>query len=153
MFKNLYFLRDPAFRNHNFSDFWNAPGGGGGDPIEQISDEAIAGYIRRSYLPDSVMPGRAEGFPPDFHPILPVTLSRPSCESFIRAYLALPVTPRDYYLSKAFQFAYSVVVIRYFPECRHSDGPRCCSLSPARCIDSNVVIRSDKYPAGQQVTP
>jgi hypothetical protein len=116
LFTNLYFLRDPILRDHNFSDFWDDPGGGGGDPIEQVSADEIERYIRDSYRPNSVKPEMAEGFPPDFYPILRRTFSRPCCESFIRAHPALPITPRDYFLSKAFQFVYSAVVIRYNPD-------------------------------------
>jgi hypothetical protein len=147
LFKNLYFLRDPTFRDHNFSDFWNSPGGGGGDPVEQVSDVEIEKYIRRSYLPNSVRPAVAEGFPPDFNPILPITLSQPCCESFIRAYPTLPVTPRDYYLSKAFQFAFSAVVIHYFPDAAILTDPMAVppSFTIAESLASSLDIIQERH--------
>ena len=110
MFLNLYYLRDPAFRNHNFSDFWND---GGGDPILRVSAEKIQTYITASYRPDPQRPGRLEGFPPDFNCILPMTLSDSCCASFIRTHPELPIAPRDYVLSKAYQFLHAMILIRY----------------------------------------
>ena len=94
-------MRDSLFRNHNYSDFWNDSGGG--ESIEKISEEWIVATLIRSFRPSQHHPGRHEGIEPAFDPILPLTLSVPNCEGFIRA-SPLPVAPRDFYLSKLFQF-------------------------------------------------
>jgi len=67
LFLNLYYLADPCFRNHNFSDFWNESGYA---PVTQEPEWRIEGYIHASYQPDSQRPERFNGFPPDFDPIL-----------------------------------------------------------------------------------
>jgi hypothetical protein len=113
MFLNLFYLSDSDFQNHNFSDFNNV---GGGDPILRKSARAIQRYIVESYKPDPRRPGRLEGFAPDFDYIFPMTLSDGCCASFIRTHPALPITARDYFLSKAFQFLYVMIAIRYWPD-------------------------------------
>jgi hypothetical protein len=114
LFLNLYYLRDSAFRDHNFSDFWNE--GGGGEPIEPVPERRIVWYIRESYAPDPLRPGRLEGLPPDFQPIIPFTLSAACCDCFLRVHSALPIRPRDYYLSKLYQFLYITLAVRYWPQ-------------------------------------
>jgi hypothetical protein len=113
MFLNLYYLDDPDFQNHNFSDFNNE---GGGGPILRESARAIQRYISESYKPDPRRPGRLEGFPPDFDYIFPMTLSDGCCASFIRTHPELPITARDYFLSKAFQFLHVMIAIRYWQD-------------------------------------
>jgi hypothetical protein len=119
MFLNLYFLYDPLFMDHNFSDFWNYDGGG--PPIEREHAIRIRAYLNRSYTQDSKRPGRLEGLPPDFNPIISMTLSTSCCASFIRANPALPITPRDYYLSKLFQFTYDALIERFAIDLSNSD--------------------------------
>jgi hypothetical protein len=111
VFLNLSLLTDGTFRDHNFSDFWN-DAGGGGDPVERVTGDRINWFIRTSYEPDSTRPGRLTGFSPEFDPIFPLTFSQACCDAFIRS-TVLPITPRDYYLSKLFQFLRSALIARF----------------------------------------
>ena len=120
MFLNLYYLADPCFRNHNFSDFWNESGYA---PVTQEPEWRIEGYIHASYQPDSQRPERFNGFPPDFDPIFPFTLSDTCCDTFVRTHPELPIARRDYFLSKAFQFLYATIVLRYWPNAESLTDP------------------------------
>lgn len=111
MFKNLYQQRDASFRDHNYSDFWN--GMGGGDAVEKVSSDEIEVMLARSFQPVSGRPYRFEGLEPDFCPIILMTLSELCCESFLRSHAELPIEPRDYYLSKLFQFVQQLWTARY----------------------------------------
>lgn len=102
MFQNLYFLSDPAFRNFNFSDFWSESPARA--PFESVPEEYIEARIRESYAPDSKPPE------PYFYSILPFTLSERCCKAFLRSNPGLPITERDYYLSKLFQFLYRPLI-------------------------------------------
>jgi len=86
MFRNLYFF-SPDFRNHNFSDFF--------DNIREVSEVYIEAALQRSYQPGNWLE-------PYFYSIFPLTMSPESCVSFLRANPKLPITARDYYLSKLF---------------------------------------------------
>ena len=87
MFRNLYSL--PRFTDHNFNDSTGilhqeqGPGPHVGEAFR----------IRRPYRPH-----------PYLLSTLSCTLSPLCCASFLRANPALPITERDYYLSKLFQF-------------------------------------------------
>jgi len=74
-FLNLYYLRESAFRNHNFSDFSND--GAGGDPFVKIGASEIEALLKASYESDPTHPERMNGFPPEFDRIFPLTLSIP----------------------------------------------------------------------------
>lgn len=88
MFRNLY-LFDQAFRDHNWNDFF--------DDLRQDKESYIEAQLEMSY---------EEGGPePYFERIFPVTLNQESCASFMRS-TSLPITDRDYYLSKLHQFLY-----------------------------------------------
>lgn len=93
MFRNIY-LFDQAFRDHNWNDFF--------DDLRQDKESYIEAELQRSY-------GDAWGPDPYFERTLPVTLTRESCESFLRS-TSLPISARDYYLSKLFQFLYSALL-------------------------------------------
>jgi hypothetical protein len=71
--------------------------------------------MHESYQPDTQRPERLNGFPPDFDPIFPFTLSETCCDTFVRAHPELPIARRDYFLSKAFQFLYTMITLRYWP--------------------------------------
>jgi hypothetical protein len=102
VFENLYFLSDTAFRNFNFSDFW--ADSATETPFEPVSEQYIEARIRDAYAPD--------GEPPEiyFYSILPFTLSELCCKAFLRSNPGLPISERDYYLSKLFQFLYRPLV-------------------------------------------
>jgi hypothetical protein len=97
VFSNLFSGVGPRFYDHNFSNFI--------DRIEQHSCDDL-----RALLSDSWGPwGRESRFDPNFFGnIVFVTLSPETCASFFRAYPNLPVTERDYYLSKLFQFIWLI---------------------------------------------
>ena len=103
-FHNLYFSAE--FREHNFCDFF-----ADGNPfgrIDPVPHSYIEGHLRLSFLP------RPEGgLEPYFWQILPFTLSEKACRSYLRTQ-SLPADERDYYLSKLFQFIYTVLSTRYF---------------------------------------
>ena len=96
LFRNIYFSCE-SFRNHNWNDFY-------GD-LCQEKESYIEGELQRSH-DDGTWPE------PYFDPIFPITLARESCESFLRS-TSLPVTARDYYLSKLFQFLYLALVANF----------------------------------------
>ena len=81
MFRNIYFTSQ-VFRDHNWNDFF-------GD-LCQDKESYIESHLQKSYA-DA---GERE---PYFDTIFPVTLTPPSCESFLRS-TSLPITARDYYL-------------------------------------------------------
>ena len=99
LFRNIYFFCKP-FRNHNWNDFF-------GD-LRQDEELYIEAELRRSYATPS-------GPEPYFYRILPVTLTPESCDSFLRS-TSLPITARDYYLSKLFQFLYLPLVQKFLLE-------------------------------------
>ncbi len=101
MFHNLYFLSGRVFRDFNFSDFW---ADSTGTPFESVTEVYIEHVIQESYASDSEPPE------PYFDSILPFTLSALCCGAFIRSNPGLPITNRDYYLSKLFQFLYIPLV-------------------------------------------
>src|SRR5713101_1649334 len=104
MFRNLYFF-SPNFRNHNFSDFF--------DDIREDSEVYLEAALKEGYADG--------GLEPYFYSILPLTMSPESCASFIRANPQLPITERDYYLSKLFQFLYVPIKIRFSLEDGETD--------------------------------
>ena len=87
MFRNLYF-QVSSFIDFNFSDFL--------DQLDEVREEYLEARIREGL--------RGEDIEPYFDPIIPLTLRPESCRSFIRANPGLPITERDYYLSKLFQY-------------------------------------------------
>ena len=105
MFCNLHFLK--TFRDHNFSDFW--VGSTTGAQIDKVPETILAGYVRNSFLP---VPNGGD-LPPDFDPILILTLSPKCCASFIRTYPEWPYDERDYYLSKLYQFLLVILEEKY----------------------------------------
>ena len=104
MFRNIY-LFSQAFRDHNWNDFF--------DDLRQDKESYIEGELQRSY-------GDAGWPEPYFDRTLPVTLTRESCESFLRS-TSLPITARDYYLSKLFQFLYSALLANFQLEHRETE--------------------------------
>lgn len=106
MFCNLFFLKE--FRDHNFSDFW--VGTQTAARIEQVAVEIFAGYLRQSFRPRSDGGG---DLPPDFDPIITLTLSPKCCASFVRTHPAWPYDERDYYLSKLYQFVLAVLDAKF----------------------------------------
>ena len=117
MFHNIYYFCK-SFRNHNWNDFF-------GD-LRQDQEPYIEAELRRSYAPPS-QPGPE----PYFYRILPVTLTPGSCDSFLRS-TSLPITARDYYLSKLFQFLYLPLVQKFLLE----DHPTEVSERLAEFLDS-----------------
>jgi hypothetical protein len=111
VFLNLYSLKDPAFRNHNFNDFGNTYGGR--EAIEQATAEWIVERLKGSFEPDPKRPGHLKGIEPYFHSILPMTLSVRCENSFIRSNPALPINSRDYFLSKLLQFLIEALTAKY----------------------------------------
>ena len=98
MFQNLNFISGRVFRDFNFATFWSdSPTGA---PFESVSEEYIVNVIHQSYASERDPPE------PYFYSILPFTLSAPCCGAFVRSNPGLPITERDYYLSKLFQFLY-----------------------------------------------
>jgi len=96
LFRNIYFSCE-SFRNHNWNDFF-------GD-LCQDEESYIEGQLLRIY-DDALWPE------PYFDRILPVTLTPESCESFLKS-TSLPITARDFYLSKLFQFLYVALVANF----------------------------------------
>jgi len=99
-FRNLCSL--PALRSHNFSNFFPAR------PVERVSEEYIAGHLQQSYQPHP-----HGGLEPYFDSVFELSLSPDCCASFLRANPDLPITGRDYYLSKLFQFLYESLRVAY----------------------------------------
>lgn len=98
-FNNLYFSGGPAFRNHNFADFL--------DGVDQRTERSIVLEIRRHYEDPR------GGLSPHIAATYWFTLSPQTCSSFLRANPALPVSERDFCLSKLFQFLYLPLTVRY----------------------------------------
>jgi hypothetical protein len=94
-FRNLFFQL-AEIRDHNFCDFL--------DQLEKVDEEFLQAKFCEGYN------GHIE---PYFDPIIPLTLHPTSCDAFFRVYPQWPITPRDYYLSKLFQFLYQPIEIRY----------------------------------------
>ncbi len=118
MFLNLFYLREEPqhahpFRDYNFSDFWNEAHG---EPFEKIKESYISDRIINSFRADERRPERLRGFDPEFFPVLRFAFTTGCWRSFIRQNHALPVTALDYYLSKAFQFLYLAITLRYWPD-------------------------------------
>jgi DNA-binding Xre family transcriptional regulator len=107
MFCNLY-SSSSALRNHNFCSFLQ--------PVERVTEDYIVGHLKQSYLP---RPYR--GLEPYFDSLFELTLSADCCASFIRANPELPIRPRDYYLSKLFQFLYEALVAAYGLDYRETE--------------------------------
>jgi DNA-binding Xre family transcriptional regulator len=99
MFINLYFSIS-ALRNHNFCNLLQ--------PLERVSEDYIVGHLKGSYRPRPHF-----GLEPYFDSLFEFTLSADCCASFVRANPELPITTRDYYLSKLFQFLYEALVAAY----------------------------------------
>jgi len=98
MFLNLY-GGSSVLRKHNFCNFLQ--------PVEPVSEDYIVGHLEQSFPP------APHGLEPYFDSVFEFTLSVDCCASFIRANPELPITPRDYYLSKLFQFLFEVLVVAY----------------------------------------
>jgi hypothetical protein len=96
LFRNIYFSCK-SFRNHNWSDFF--------DDLRQDEEEYIEAALRRGYA-------EPLGPEPYFYTILPLTLTPESCEGFLKS-TSLPITARDYYLSKLFQFLYLPLTLKF----------------------------------------
>jgi hypothetical protein len=95
LFRNLYYFC-PPFRDHNWSDFF--------DDLRQDKESYIEGQLREA--------SHGYGPEPYFYSIFPVTLRPESCESFLKS-TDLPITARDYYLSKLFQFLYVPLEVNF----------------------------------------
>ena len=96
MFHNLYFL-EPEFADFNFCDFLGR--------FEKVGELYVKARLEEQF--------RREQIEPYFWPIIPLTLQSGSCGSFLRAHSGLPITDRDYYLSKLFQFLYLAITIGF----------------------------------------
>ena len=95
-FRNLFFQFTPL-RDHNFSDFL--------DRLDEVKEVFLEAKFREGYREGTIEPY--------FDPVIPLSLSPTSCLSFLRAYAKWPITERDYYLSKLFQYLYLPIEIRY----------------------------------------
>jgi len=95
LFRNLYSFCQP-FRDHNWNDFFH--------DLRQDKEDYIERQLEDGY--------HGDGPDPYFYSAFPVTLSPPACESFLR-FTNLPVTARDYYLSKLYQFLYVPLQIKF----------------------------------------
>lgn len=111
MFKNLFSLSGSRFNDHNFTDYGNLDYGG--DSLRQITSDEILEMLKVSFRPDPERPGSTLDLPPKFLGTLRLTLAEVCYNSFIRANPATPIYPRDYYLSKVFQFVYLLLVARF----------------------------------------
>ena len=112
MFINLYNLPGRSFLDHNFSDYLNC--GIGNDPIRKVKNGEIHEIIAKSFEPHpNDKTKKCIGLPRKFDSILKMTFSMACCDSFIRANPSLPITPRDYYLSKLFQFLAVMWITRF----------------------------------------
>ena len=98
LFRNLYYF-SAEFRNHNWNDFF-------GD-LRQDQEPYIEAELRKSYADP-----RRGGPEPYFYSIFPATMSAAACASFLR-HTTLPITERDYYLSKLFQFLYVPLELKF----------------------------------------
>ena len=96
-FRNLFFRRFTPLRDHNFSDFL--------DRLDEVKEVFLEAKFREGYREGTIEPY--------FDPVIPLSLSPTSCLSFLRAYAKWPITERDYYLSKLFQYLYLPIEIRY----------------------------------------
>ena len=96
MFQNIYFFSE-SFRDHNWSDFFR--------DLRQDPELYIQAALRRGYADTA-------GPEPYFYSILPLTLTPASCGSFLKS-STLPITARDYYLSKLFQFLYLPLGVKF----------------------------------------
>jgi hypothetical protein len=106
VFRNLFFF-SKTFRNHNFNDFF-------GD-LRRDSEGYFETALRSGYT------GEQSGVEPYFYQMFPTTMAPETCSSFIRANPDLPITERDYCLSKLFQFIYVPLVERFGLEYGESD--------------------------------
>jgi hypothetical protein len=79
----------PAFRDHNFDYFL--------EHLESRTEASVKAYFCARY--------RTNDWSPDFADAFEFTLSARACDSFLRLNPSVPIIPRDYYLSKIFQFA------------------------------------------------
>jgi hypothetical protein len=96
LFQNIYFFSE-SFRDHNWSDFFR--------DLRQDPELYIQAALRRGYADTA-------GPEPYFYSILPLTLTPASCASFLKS-STLPITARDYYLSKLFQFLYLPLGLKF----------------------------------------
>jgi hypothetical protein len=96
LFRNIYFSSE-SLRDHNWSDFF--------PDLRQDRELYIEAELRRGYADTA-------GPEPYFYSILPLTLTPASCASFLKS-STLPITARDYYLSKLFQFLYLPLEMKF----------------------------------------
>jgi len=96
VFRNLYFLVS-SFRDFNFCDFL--------DYLEEVPESYLRVQIAGEY--------DGEPVEPYFEPIIPLTLHPDACAAFFRSHPHVPASERDYYLSKAFQFVWLPLEIRF----------------------------------------
>jgi hypothetical protein len=96
LFKNLYVLQIDDFADHNFGEL------GRFVPTEAAYIRAHLEYISDDWGPE-----------PFFLDMVRYTLSRGTAEAFIRTHPSLPITERDWALSKLFQLLYVPLEVRF----------------------------------------
>lgn len=84
--------------------------------MEQVTAEWIAATLKRSFHPNPKRPGQLGGIEPYFDPILPMTFSMRCGISFIRANPSLPISRRDFFLSKLLQFVIEALKAKFGDE-------------------------------------